>query len=121
MAPTPPVVVPPVVSPPVVPPVVAPPVVTLPLTGVDNAHRPKVRGKTTVGATLKVNAASWIPRGAKVTYGWRANGKPIKKATKSKLKLTKNVKGKKISVRVVATSAGHLPVAVVISAGRVKG
>ncbi|WP_426245608.1 hypothetical protein [Nocardioides sp. LHG3406-4] len=102
-------------------PVVVPPAVATPLTDVDNSHKPKVKGATKVGSTLKAKVSAWVPAGAKVTYKWLANGKPIKKAHKAKLKLIGKLKGKKVSVKVTATSAGSLPVTVVTKVGKIKG
>ncbi len=123
--PAPPVVVPPVLMPPVVaPPVVTPPVVTPPapqVTHVDSSSKPKVQGKKKVGSTLKAKVASWIPAGASVKYQWLANGKAIKKATKAKLKVTKKLKGKKVSLKVTATSPGSLPATTVTKVGKIKG
>ena len=117
---TPPVVTPPVVTPPVVtPPVVVPPVV-VPPTDVDEQHTPKVAGAKKVGSTLKAKSAAWVPDDAKVKYQWLVNGKVIKKATKAKLKLLEKFAGKKISVKVTATSPGSLPVSVTTKVGKVK-
>ncbi len=122
---TPPVVTPPVTQPPVTPPVVVPPVVTPPVvtppTDVDEQHPPKVAGAKKVGSTLKAKAAAWVPDDAKVKYQWLVNGKIIKKATRAKLKLLEKFAGKKISVKVTATSPGSLPVSVVTKVGKVKG
>ena len=126
---TPPVVTPPVTQPPVTPPVVTPPVVTPPVvvppvvvppTDVDEQHPPKVAGAKKVGSTLKAKAAAWVPDDAKVKYQWLVNGKVIKKATKAKLKLLEKFAGKKISVKVTATSPGSLPVSVTTKVGKVK-
>lgn len=109
--PTPPVVTPPVVTPPVVtPPVVMPPapVVDVPaglaavLEGVDTAGKPQV------GKTIKVTGLDALFRaGTSVSYKfqWYAGTTKIKKATKSRLKITRAMKGKKISVKVTAAAA----------------
>ena len=58
-----------------------------------------------VGKKLKVSKGSWnVP--VTVKYQWFANGKKIKKATKSSYKLTRTVKGRKISVKVTASAPG---------------
>lgn len=120
-APTAPVVAAPVVTPPA--PVVTPPapVVTPPapvvapvpaisaptalaaiLEGVDVAGKPKV------GKTLKLSGLDKLFRAStpvSYSFTWFAGKKAIKKATKSKLKVTKAMKGKKISVKVTAKAA----------------
>jgi hypothetical protein len=40
-------------------------------------------------------------------YRWYAGGKPIAKATKKTLKLTKKQKGKKITVKVTGSEPGY--------------
>ena len=63
-------------------------------------------GKPKVGKTLKVTHLDLDLR-TTVTYKfqWYAGTKKIKKATKSKLKVTSAMKGKKLSVKVTATAA----------------
>lgn len=65
-----------------------------------------VSGKPRVGRTVKVTHMDLLLRTA-VTYKfkWFAGTKRIKKANKYKLKLTRAMKGKKISVKVTATAA----------------
>lgn len=70
-----------------------------------DSKKPSLSGRHKVGKTETVKAGSW-PRGAKFTYQWLLNGKVIKHATKSSLKLSKGDKGKKISCRVTAHLAG---------------
>lgn len=67
---------------------------------------PKIKGKARVGARLTVNTGSWSPAPA-FTFRWYANGKAIKGATGTKLKLTSKLKGKRISVKIVATKTGY--------------
>jgi hypothetical protein len=66
---------------------------------------PKITGTAKVGKTLKV-VAKWKPS-PKLSYQWYANGKVIKKATSAKLKLTKALAGKKITVKVTGKKNGH--------------
>jgi 5-hydroxyisourate hydrolase-like protein (transthyretin family) len=66
-----------------------------------------VAGKPKVGKTLKLKGLDKLLRATGVSYKfqWLAGSKKIKKATKSKLKVTKAMKGKKISVKVTAKAA----------------
>lgn len=98
---TPPVVTPPATTP-VVPPVTPPPATPSVMT----ASKPKIEGKAKVGRTLVAKPGAWTP-GVKLAYQWSANGKEIKGADGSRLKLTKALKGKKISVEVTGTKAGY--------------
>jgi hypothetical protein len=71
----------------------------------------KVAGKPKVGATVKLkglDASFRAAAGTKIAYKvqWFAGSKKIKKATKTKLTITKAMRGKKISVKVTATAAG---------------
>jgi hypothetical protein len=71
--------------------------------------KPSLSGAHKVGKTERVNAGKWADPGASgvsFTYQWLLNGKVIKHATKSSLKLTRGDKGKKISCRVTAHAAG---------------
>jgi hypothetical protein len=68
---------------------------------------PSLSGKAAVGKTVKVKAGTWSLKGVKFTNQWLLNGKVIKHATKSSLKLSKADKGKKISCRVTASEAGY--------------
>jgi hypothetical protein len=67
---------------------------------------PKISGTVAVGSTLKAKTGTWS-KGTTFSYQWYANGKAIKKATKSSYKLTKSQKGKKITVRVAGTKSGY--------------
>ena len=99
MTATAPVVTPPVVTPPVVTPPA--PVVDLPTALAKALAAVTVTGKPKVGKTLKVANLDLDVRTA-VTYKfqWFAGTKKIKKATKSKLKVIRAMKGKKLSVKV---------------------
>jgi hypothetical protein len=78
----------------------------------------KVTGKAKVGKTLKAKPGK--ADGATVTYQWLANGKAIKNATKSKLKLTKGLKGKKVSVQATYGKDGYLDTVQTSKAVKVK-
>lgn len=68
---------------------------------------PKITGKARVKQTVKVSVGAWSPKPDSYTYQWLLNGKKIKGGTKSTLKITKSMVGKKLSVVVVAKKAGH--------------
>ena len=71
----------------------------------------KISGKPKVGKTLAVSKPAYSAAGKaaalKVKYQWTANGKAIKGATKTKLKLTKALKGKKVTVKITFSKAGY--------------
>ncbi len=70
---------------------------------------PVISGKAKVGSKLTVKLGTLDP-GVKVTYQWKAKGKSISGATGKTLKLTKGLKGKKITVTVKITKAGYTTV-----------
>lgn len=70
------------------------------------AVRPRIRGIAKVAKVLKVTKGTWTPTTVTKKIQWLANGKRIKGATKAKLRLTKKLAGKRISVRVVASAPG---------------
>lgn len=68
--------------------------------------KPVIHGTAKVGRKLTVSVGKWSPKPA-FTYRWLANGKTIKGATKSSLKLTKAQAGKRITVKVTGTKLGY--------------
>jgi hypothetical protein len=70
-------------------------------------RKPTLAGPHRVGTTETVRPGTWSQRRVSFTYQWLLNGKPIKKATKSSLKLSKADAGKKISCRVTAHATGY--------------
>lgn len=76
------------------------------------AVRPRIRGMARVTKVLRVTSGSWTPTKVTRKIQWLANGKRIKGATKARLRLTKKLVGKRISVRVVASAPGLTPLKV---------
>lgn len=64
--------------------------------------RPRIRGVAAVAQVLRVTRGTWNPTKVSRKIQWLANGKRIKGATKNRLRVTKKLRGKRISVRVVA-------------------
>lgn len=67
---------------------------------------PTISGSRTVGKTLKVSPGTWSPRPT-FAYRWYVNGKAISGATKTTLRLTSSMRGKKISVKVRGKKSGY--------------
>lgn len=83
--------------------------------------KPKAKGKVKVGKKVKVTAPrSSAAERVKVTYAWYANGKRIKGATKSSLKLTKNLAKKKLTAKVTLSSRGSVTRTFTVKVGKVK-
>ena len=78
-------------------------------TAVTVAVRPRIRGMAKVTKTLRVTKGTWTPTTVTRKVQWLANGKKIKGATKNRLRLTKKLAGKRISVRVIASAPGLTP------------
>jgi hypothetical protein len=70
--------------------------------------RPKVTGKAKVGRTVRASAGSWSPKADSYRYEWRLNGKLIRGATAATLKLKSSMRGKRLTVTVIARRAGYL-------------
>lgn len=68
---------------------------------------PKISGKVRTGSTLKVTVGSWSPKPS-FSYQWKANGTPIKGATKSSYKLKDGDVGKKITVTVTGKRSTYI-------------
>jgi hypothetical protein len=79
---------------------------------------PKIKGFAKVDQRLRVTKGAWNPTTAKRKLQWLANGKKIKGATKTRLRLTKKLAGKKISVKVVARASGMTSLTVKTKATR---
>ncbi|MFJ8582981.1 FlgD immunoglobulin-like domain containing protein [Micromonospora sp. NPDC093277] len=70
--------------------------------------RPSITGTVKVGRTVRAAVGTWSPKADSYRYEWRLNGKVIRGATRSTLKLTSSMRNKKLTVTVIARKAGHL-------------
>jgi hypothetical protein len=77
--------------------------------GTLTAPRPTIRGKAKIGRTLTAKPGRWTP-GTRLTYRWFANGKPISGATSARLRLTKKLDHRRITVRVTGRLSGYATV-----------
>ncbi len=85
----------------------ATPTPTVPVeTEVSVSKKPKLKGKAKVGKTLRVTRGQWSTETVKLRYVWLVNGKKLTGAEGRTLKVTGKLRGKRISVRVVATAPG---------------
>ena len=69
--------------------------------------KPKISGTPKVGRKVTALVGTWSPKADSYKYEWRLNGKLIKGATGKTLKLTSKMRGKKLTVTVIARKAGH--------------
>jgi hypothetical protein len=76
---------------------------------VSPAPRPRVRGKVEVGEKLRVAPGHW-QEGAVLSFQWFADGKAIRGATGTKLRLRKRYEGQRIRVKVTGAKPGYLSV-----------
>lgn len=70
--------------------------------------KPRIVGKAKVGT--KVRALVSVPAGATVGYQWLRGGKAIKGAHAATLRVTKKLRGQRLSVRVTVTRSGYATV-----------
>jgi hypothetical protein len=68
--------------------------------------KPKIKGKLKVGQKLKVTPGKW-DSGVKLSYRWYLSGKAIKGATKTSLKLTSKMVGKRLTIKVTGKRSGY--------------
>ncbi|WP_410819431.1 hypothetical protein [Micromonospora sp. 050-3] len=68
--------------------------------------KPTITGTARVGQTVQATTGSWTPTADSYRYEWRVDGVPTVTTTKT-LKLTAAMRGKAITVTVVAVRAGH--------------
>ena len=67
----------------------------------------EIKGKAKVGKKVSVaNLVTTLRTTAAYRFQWYAEKAKIKKATKSSLKLTRSLRGKKVSVKVTITAGG---------------
>jgi Ca2+-binding RTX toxin-like protein len=78
-------------------------------TGLIAKGRVKIAGAPKVGGQLAAKVSKWRPAPLTYRYQWYANGKTLKGATKSTLRLTPASAGKRISVTVTASKPGYRP------------
>ncbi|WP_127544508.1 FlgD immunoglobulin-like domain containing protein [Actinoplanes sp. OR16] len=69
--------------------------------------KPQVTGTAKVGRKVKASAGTWSPTATSYRYEWRLNGKLIKGASAATLKLKSSMRGKKLTVTVIAKRTGH--------------
>ncbi|RYB92919.1 hypothetical protein EUA93_00240 [Nocardioides oleivorans] len=69
-------------------------------------RKPSLKGRAEVGSRLKVTLPRVAQSGVKMTVRWFANGKAIKKQTKTKLKLTRKQVGKRVTATITLEKSG---------------
>lgn len=70
-------------------------------------RKPAITGTATVGRTVKATAGAWSPKAGSYRYEWRTNGSVVRGATRSSLKLTPSMRGKRLTVTVTALKVGY--------------
>lgn len=87
--------------------------------GIMSAKLPKITGAVAKGKTVTATATPWV-NGAKLSYSWLLDGKPIKGATKNTYKILASQVGKKLSVLVKQTATGYTTASKASTAVKVK-
>lgn len=68
---------------------------------------PVIKGKATVGTSLKISQGTWSPSPVTLAYKWYRAGKAIKGATHTTYKLASADRGAAITVKVTGTKSGY--------------
>jgi len=74
--------------------------------GMLRTAKPKLRGRALVGHRLTVLPGRWTP-GTRLRVQWFVNGRPVRHATGTTLRLTRDLRGKRITVRVTGRLGGY--------------
>jgi hypothetical protein len=82
--------------------------------------RPTLAKAPRVGKADRARAGTWTPRPTTFRYQWLLDGKKIKSATRSTVKVKRSWRGHKLSVKVTAGLAGHRPGTAVSAARKVR-
>lgn len=81
----------------------------------------KLSGAARVGQRITLTLPTFRQAGVRLSFRWYANGKRIQKQTKSSLKLTKALKGKRITAKITVTRAGYRTLTLTVGpTGKVK-
>ncbi|BFU45322.1 FlgD immunoglobulin-like domain containing protein [Krasilnikovia sp. MM14-A1004] len=70
-------------------------------------RKPAVTGTARVGRTVRASVGTWSPGVTSYRYEWRLNGRVIAGRTGATLKLTSSMRGKKVTVTVIARRTGY--------------
>ncbi|WP_142110939.1 hypothetical protein [Rarobacter incanus] len=68
---------------------------------------PTIEGIPALGQTLTADSGAWGPSGVNLAYQWYADGVAIPGATSSSLVIPAAAIGKRVSIRIVGSLAGH--------------
>ncbi len=79
---------------------------------------PRITGLPKSNMTIKATVSSWV-QGAKISYQWLLDGKPIKAATKSSYTLLASQKSHKISLSITENAPGYLAATSITTAYKV--
>jgi ELWxxDGT repeat protein len=86
------------------------------------SKKAKLTGAARVGQSIKLKLPKFAQSRAKLSFSWYADGKRIKKQTKSSLRLTKGLKGKRITAKITVTKTGYKTLTLTVGpTGKVKG
>ncbi|MEV6597097.1 hypothetical protein AB0M36_09570 [Actinoplanes sp. NPDC051346] len=69
--------------------------------------KPAIRGTAKVGRKVTAAVGNWRPKPTAFRYEWRLNGAVVRGAGGSSLKLTAAMRGKRLTVTVIAVRPGH--------------
>lgn len=91
-------------------------------TRVESVRKPRIRGQSRVGRTVRVSGGRWAPKDVTLRYRWFGDGKVLRGERGKRLRLRPVHRGIRIKVRVTARSPEFRPRRVIVrSTGRVRG
>lgn len=70
-----------------------------------NTAKPTIKGTAAVGRTLRATTGRWTPTPDSYAYSWKLGKKVVSK--KARIKVTAAMKGKRLTVTVVAKKSGY--------------
>lgn len=76
-----------------------------------NVAAPRITGAARVGSALTVSPGRWTPAVSTLRYRWRADGRLVRGATRSRLRIGPDLQGRRLSATVTAARPGYRAVA----------
>jgi surface antigen len=78
---------------------------------ISNVTAPRITGAARVGSVLTVSAGRWAPAVTSLRYRWRADGDPLPRATRARLRVGPELRGRTLTATVTGSRDGYRAVA----------
>jgi surface antigen len=76
-----------------------------------NVVAPRIAGAARVGSVLTASPGRWTPTVSTLRYGWRADGRLLRGATRPRLRVGPRLQGRRLTATVTAARPGYRAVA----------